>query len=459
MRYTSLITLTVLGCGLLLPAERLAAQTPITSATVRKVINQVGIRRGGSSWKPAQVNDPLSRGDALRTRIKSRSDVQLNDGSLARLGELSVWNFVPGTREQVLQSGTGLFLIRPGQGASRIRTPYGSAGIRGSALFVRVNEETQTTIVGALTNNPDGPMEITTPDGKQVLPINAGQMAIVQNNQVSVVDFDLRTFYRTSTMVEGLDLQGTSGTLSQDPAIAAVQGETIAALGTQSPLSAQDVAASPVLLSRPEHSPVLVPANLGQQDTEKTLTLQEFNRRQNGGGVIVAPPVAAIAAPPAVANPPAAPAATPPATQTPLVPSSPQTVVTTPSPVTGGGGVVPGIGDVRPSPVVGPQLPSTTPGTPIGTPDSTLGGGSAPAQVVNTPPPAAQVVNTPPPAAQVVNTPPPAAQVVNTPAAPVVANTPAAPVVANTPAAPLVTPPAAPSDSNDRPDPTISTSR
>ncbi|NJM45681.1 MAG: FecR domain-containing protein [Alkalinema sp. RU_4_3] len=256
MRHTPLLTLTVLGCGLLWPAQQLLAQTPITSATVRRVVNQVGIRRGGSSWKPAQVNDPLSRGDALRTRIKSRSDVQLNDGSLARLGELSVWNFVPGTRDQVLQSGTGLFLIRPGQGPSRIKTPYGSAGIRGSALFVRVNEETQTTIVGALTNNPQGPMEITTPDGKQVLPINAGQMAIVQNNQVSVVDFDLRTFYRTSSMVEGLDLQGTSGQVNEDPAIAAVQAETIAALGTQSPLTAQDVAASPVLLSAPQPRPL-----------------------------------------------------------------------------------------------------------------------------------------------------------------------------------------------------------
>jgi hypothetical protein len=450
MRHTSLLTLAVLGCGLLWPADPLFAQTPITSATVRRVVNQVGILRGGSSWKPAQVNDPLSRGDALRTRIKSRSDVQLNDGSLARLGELSVWNFIPGTRDQVLQSGTGLFLIRPGQGPSRIKTPYGSAGIRGSALFVRVNEETQTTIVGALTNNPQGPMEITTPDGKQIFSINAGQMAIVQNNQVAVVDFDLRTFYKTSSMVEGLDLQGTSGVLNQDPAIAAVQAETIAAVETQLPLSAQDVASSPVLLSAPQPGHV----NLGQQESEKTLTLQEFNRQQNGG-VIVSPPVV-VSAPAAAVSAPAA------QSQQPLVPAAPQTI-TTPSPVSGNGGgvTVPGVvGEVRPAPVVGPSLPSTTPATPttpivtptlpIGNPDSSLGGGSSPA-VTNTPAappinstPAAPVINNTT-AAPVINNTPAVSVYTHTPAAPVINNTPAAPVINDTPAAPVInSTPAAP---------------
>jgi hypothetical protein len=303
--------------------------------------------------------------------------------------------------------------------------------------------------------------------------------------------------------------------------MAAVQAETVAALVTQSPLSAQDVAASPVLLSAPQPGHM----NFGQQESEKTLTLQEFNRQQNGG-VIAAPP-AAIAAP-AVAIPAgAAPTVAAPAVaapQQPLVPAPPQ-VGATPSPASGnnGGVNVPGVvSEVRPAPVVGPSLTPTTPvvpTTPIGNPDSTLGGGSGPAvtntqppaQATNTqppaqvvtpppavqqvaaPPPAAQQVAAPPPAAQQVAAPPPAAQqvaaplpavqqVVTPPPAAVVVTPPPAAVVTPPPAAVVTPPPAAvvtpppaaavtpppaaqvtttptPTDSNDRPDPTISNSR
>jgi len=208
------------------------AATPINRATVRSLRNTVQLILRDRSPRPAKVKDAMTPGDAVTTARSSMVELQFNDRSLARIGELALFQFLPNTRTFRLNNGTALLLIPPGQGTTRIQTPNAAAGIRGSALFVRYIPETATTIVGALTNSG---IEIFNSDQSQRQPIAAGQMAVIVKDKIErIYNFDLRMFYETSNLVKDLELQSRKNlTQEQDPAIAAVREETLQAVESQ----------------------------------------------------------------------------------------------------------------------------------------------------------------------------------------------------------------------------------
>jgi hypothetical protein len=178
------------------------AETPLTRATVQALRNQVQLIFKNRVTRAARNADTMTPGDSLATARQSFAELRFNDRSLARIGERTLFQFVPNTRNFYLGNGTALLLIPPGQGRTNVRTPNAAAGIRGSALFVRYNEDTNTTIVGALTNSR---IEVSNGETSQAQTLQAGQMAvIVQNQVVQVYNFDLNTFYQTSELVRDL---------------------------------------------------------------------------------------------------------------------------------------------------------------------------------------------------------------------------------------------------------------
>ncbi|MBT9312595.1 FecR domain-containing protein [Leptothoe kymatousa TAU-MAC 1615] len=191
-------------------------------------------------------------GDALRTSASSRAELRFNDGSLARIGSHATFRFTPNTRNFQLSNGTVLMLVPPGHGRSTIQTPNAVTGIQGSALFVRFIPETNTTIIGALTDNPGGPMMAYNQDGSQQQPLSSGQLVVVNNNSVRPpVEFDLRTFYETSGLAEGLNLNNPNGSIESDD-LDAVRQEIKDAIEKQAPLS--DRATSSATFSVPASS-------------------------------------------------------------------------------------------------------------------------------------------------------------------------------------------------------------
>ena len=220
--FVSLVSLS--GSLLLTPTGAIAVPMPLTQATLRKVVKDVRIFLGQQPSRTAQVNDRLGSGDALKTAQASRAELKFNDGTLAKVGEYATFRFTPNTRRFDLQNGTYLFLVPPGRGTTEFYTPNARAGVRGSALFLRYDAETDTTTMGALTNNPLGPMDITVGNQKQDL--YAGQMAVVVKNKIDRVEtFDLRTFYNTSALFKDVDLS--------DPEVKAVRLEISDALQLQ----------------------------------------------------------------------------------------------------------------------------------------------------------------------------------------------------------------------------------
>jgi hypothetical protein len=260
----SVSVLALLLYGVLAFPINARADTALTQAVVETIRNQVQILQSQSS-RSANVSDVLVPGDGLTTANDSLAELRFNDGSLGRLGEQVVFWFTAGTRNFSLSNGTVLLLIPPGQGRTTIQTPNASAGIQGSALFVRYIEETDTTVVGALT---DSNIQVMNEDSTQQYTLSAGEMAVAVGDRITdIYEFDLQTFYETSSLARDLapdgarnrdanpSNEGRESEQASDPAIAAVQEEMDSALQQQEPIAANGSIETPSFLRLPDTPP------------------------------------------------------------------------------------------------------------------------------------------------------------------------------------------------------------
>ena len=240
--------------SLLVFAQSASAQVMLTWARVEAVRNRVQLIPQGRTARRARLSDIMGVGDALRTAASARAELRFNDGSLARVGERALFRFTPNTRNFQLSNGTVLLLIPPGRGRTTIQTPNAVTGIQGSALFVRTIPETDTTIIGALTNNPLGPMVAYNQDGSQQQPLYAGQMVVIEADKIThLYDFDLRLFYETSGLVEGLYLDTPDAELPVEVSeeLKEVRQEIQQALQQQEPLPDSETEENPSFVTPP----------------------------------------------------------------------------------------------------------------------------------------------------------------------------------------------------------------
>ncbi|PZV15123.1 MAG: hypothetical protein DCF21_12105, partial [Leptolyngbya sp.] len=284
MGLVSLVATVLVG----LPAE---ASVPLMRADVEALRNRVEFIPRGRNPRAARRSDFLAVGDALRTAATAQADLRFNDGSLARVGERATFQFQPNTRNFRLNNGTLLLLIPPGQGRTNIQTPSAVTGIQGSAVVVRYIPESDLTLVMALTNNPAGPMTITASGCAEAgaacdateYSLYGGQMALIQNNQVQVVEFDLPMFYQTSPLVEGLELDNPNAESPLGAALEQVRAETLEALEEQSPFS--------------EESVILNPAAIGLDGAGQVASEQPWVLSPSGNGVSPLSPISGVLSP------------------------------------------------------------------------------------------------------------------------------------------------------------------
>ncbi|MDF5719716.1 MAG: FecR domain-containing protein [Rhizonema sp. PD37] len=335
-RKLPIIAVALWGVLLIPPPNRASATTALTKAEVQDLRNVVQLMPHNQPRRQAHKRDAMIPGDGLATGRASLADLRFNDRSLARVGQETIFRFLPKTRNFSLSSGTVLLLIPPGNGRTRVNTPSASAAIRGSALFVRYDEKTDTTVVGALTNSG---IQVFNKDASQSQMLAAGQlMVIVQGRFQRFYNFDLRTFYNTSDLVEGLYLN-QSGVTHPDPALAKVQAETLAALKVQSPLTSQHVIKNLDFSGQTSNTSNL-PDNSITRDKPPVTNLQNIgeillnrdnNRKPVGDGrtTIQTPPATTIQTLPAttIQTPPATTIQTPPAT---TIQTPPATTIQTP---------------------------------------------------------------------------------------------------------------------------------
>ena len=252
--------------------RRTAQSQPLSWARIDFLNNVVRFVPRQARSRPAKISDILGIGDAIRTYEAANAELRFNDGSMARIGERATFRFTPNTRNFQLSDGTALLLIPPGRGRTTIQTPNAVTGIQGSALFVRYIEETDTTIVGALTNNPEGPMILYNEDGTEQQALYANEMGVVKGDRITeLYQFDGELFWESSGLAEGFDYteEGSTGVDDLD----GVRQEIREAIASQDPLEGDDVVENPDVLSRPEIEEP--PAQLEEIEESPTESLPE----------------------------------------------------------------------------------------------------------------------------------------------------------------------------------------
>lgn len=269
-----ILSATIFWSAAILPLPQQArAETALNRAVVQKLNNLVQLIRQNNAAHPARVSDTMTPGDALSTGRSSLAELRFNDGSLARVGEQAIFRFMPKTRNFRLSNGTLLLLVPPGRGTTDVWTPNATAAIRGSALFLRYIPETATTVVGALTNSN---IEVSNQGASQRQVLQAGEMAVIIKDRIEALyKFDLKTFYETSDLVQGLDLNKKSG-VATDRAIAQVQAETSAALAAQSPIPNAEAIVNPTFVRRSNTNQSSVETISGAKNDSNFNSITEF---------------------------------------------------------------------------------------------------------------------------------------------------------------------------------------
>ncbi len=106
---------------------------PFEQAEVTKAINVVSLLPQDVQAAPGDI----VKGDtALQTGGYSRAELQFSNLTITRVGSNSLFRFVRGTREIILDSGTMLFSAPAGAGGGKVRAGFISAAVTGSEFMI-----------------------------------------------------------------------------------------------------------------------------------------------------------------------------------------------------------------------------------------------------------------------------------------------------------------------------------
>jgi tetratricopeptide (TPR) repeat protein len=144
-------------------------------------------RVGETPWQPVKLNDTFRPGDTIRVLGRSRADVTLLDQSVLRLNANTTITF-EGVKEErtgllALLRGAAHFLSR-GPRSLEVRTPFATAGIRGTEFFIRV--EADQTFVSIF----EGTVVAENEAGSLLL--TGGQSALVEAGKAPVLRIVVR---------------------------------------------------------------------------------------------------------------------------------------------------------------------------------------------------------------------------------------------------------------------------
>jgi hypothetical protein len=262
------------------------AEVPLTHGNVQTYRNRVEMLLQGGLVRPVRDQDRLGFGDAIRTNLASQADLQLNDGSFVRLGELTTFWVVPNTRNLWLAEGTGVMVLADSD-PTQIETPNAIAQSQGATVVIRhvqlpdatpdsgirpgseanLPGNTGRTAVMVLSDPERHGVQVSLRDDRRV-ELTAGQMAIVDGDTLYLFEFDRDLFYQTSYLAQGLlGPAATTGEAIADP-------ETTATSATAEPPSefTGDYWLDPRFLSPHDAAPAesgwLFPANTSPTATD-----------------------------------------------------------------------------------------------------------------------------------------------------------------------------------------------
>ena len=171
---------------------------PLTEARVTQIINDVSVVEGSGGGRKAELQDVIRGQTALKTGIKSRSELLFQDNTLTRVGPESYFSFKAGTRDMTLGQGTMLLQVPKGLGGAKIRAAAITAGITGTTIMMeyRPNRNLKVLVL-------EGSLRLSGP-GSSPVDITAGRMVIMHPNARTIpqpVAVDIKKVMKTSSLV------------------------------------------------------------------------------------------------------------------------------------------------------------------------------------------------------------------------------------------------------------------
>ncbi|MEA5449993.1 FecR family protein [Leptolyngbya sp. CCNP1308] len=197
------------GCERTTPPETTVApaqEAQPTIATIQAIVaNPVSVTLGQGEPEPAQLDQTLAYGDQIRTADQALAEVGLVTGAMFRIGGNAALTLQPNQLQ--LDAGQMITWV---EGALpepvEIVTPVGIAGIRGTTVFVNIDDD------------PNAPVEIFSWEGEVAFRLADGEDEVVltsgQQLFVSPGEQDIETLRR---QVQPLDRAIAQERLEESP--------------------------------------------------------------------------------------------------------------------------------------------------------------------------------------------------------------------------------------------------
>jgi hypothetical protein len=182
------------------PALAGSHASTLDQARVTRIINDVKLVEPAGKARAARVDDVVQGDIALRTGIKSRSELLFQDDTMSRIGPQSYFRFRSGTREITLEQGTLLLQVPKGLGGAQIHTAAVTASITGTTIMIEHQPKQDIKVLvleGSLRLSTNGFL------GDSVI-LTAGKMIIMKPDAKHIPDpvsVDLKKVMRTSKLV------------------------------------------------------------------------------------------------------------------------------------------------------------------------------------------------------------------------------------------------------------------
>jgi hypothetical protein len=137
---------TVFLFALALSVVPLGAETPLGQATISYIQNDVSVadinllqvQNGQVAKTPAKLRQPVTKDQVVVTGGKSRAELTFADGTVARVGQHSVFSFASTSRKMEIQTGSALFHVPKNRGTTEIKSGPVTASIVGTTLMIQV---------------------------------------------------------------------------------------------------------------------------------------------------------------------------------------------------------------------------------------------------------------------------------------------------------------------------------
>ncbi len=184
--------------------ERIASRI----ATIQAIVaNPVSVTLGQGEPEPAQINQAMAYGDQIRTADQALAEVGLVTGAMFRIGGNAALTLQPNQLQ--IDSGQMITWVEGALSEPiEIVTPAGIAGIRGTTVFVNIEDD------------PNAPVEIFSWEGEVAFRLadSENEVVITSGEQLFIYP-GARDIEALSQQVQPLDRATAQERLAESPLI------------------------------------------------------------------------------------------------------------------------------------------------------------------------------------------------------------------------------------------------